>query len=263
MKEMRKNKTKIYLAGDSTVSTYQIMEAPQAGWGQMLYKQFLYADKCICYHPKWSQYSQVTCYELPEIEIINCAMAGRSSRSFREEGRLQEIDQRIQEGDYLFVQFAHNDANKEKKERYVPIDAYAESLNQYRNVCRKHGAILVLVTAIAMRDDDNYNAGEKHRFSISFPAYRAEMIRYAADKKLILLDLGEATTRYLNTLTIEETKSIYLWAEENRYQGKYQMGVADNAHLSEYGSNKYASILAELIKNHKSPLLDSVRRNLL
>ena len=69
--------------------------------------------------------------ELPGLVIDNCAMAGRSSKTFREEGRLDDIAAHIRPGDLLVVSFGHNDANRAKAERYVPADAFGESLRPF------------------------------------------------------------------------------------------------------------------------------------
>lgn len=109
-------------------------------------------------------------YHLPDLTIDNCAMAGRSSRSFREEGRLADIEASLRPGDYLVVQFGHNDAYREKAERYVAPEAFGASLQPYLDAARRHGATCIFVSPVAMRIFDEN--GVCHP---SFPEYREAM----------------------------------------------------------------------------------------
>ena len=172
----------IYLAGDSTVQSYKTPVKPITGWGQMLHTYFketeqkMNQDGCdwMGYGKKSaSDFDQSIIYETDGLFIDNRAMAGRSSRSYFDEGRLDDLKKAIKSGDYLFMQFAHNDANKEKEERYVTPEQYEEYLLRYINAAKERGAQPVLVTAIAMRDCDDTPDG---KFSVSFPEYRDKML---------------------------------------------------------------------------------------
>ena len=240
----------IYLAADSTVQTFQKKDAPQMGWGQKLYESFRDSEKCRNYHPDNTKFDQVTRYEMPWVTIDNRAMAGRSSRSFRDEGRLADIDACIQPGDFMFVQFAHNDANQAKKERYIPVEEYANSLMTYVDVCRRHGAQCVLVTAIAMR-----NCGDNREgiFTFSFPEYRHAMMRLAREEHLPLLDLGRRTTDYCRRIGKEASKDIFLWVKPGEYpESSLREGKEDNAHLQERGAAVFASLLTDLIREYQA-----------
>ncbi len=134
-------------------------------------------------------------------------MAGRSSRSYFDEGRLDDLKKAIKSGDYLFMQFAHNDANKEKEERYVTPKQYEEYLLRYINAAKECGAQPV-VTAIAMRDCDDTPDG---KFSVSFPEYRDKMLEMGDKYDLPVLDLGKATADYLNTVGSDGSKKLFMW----------------------------------------------------
>ena len=215
----------VFLAGDSTVQSYRREVMPIAGWGQLLHTCFLPAEQINpegregcdwmgCGHGSASGFAQAVSYETKGFCIDNRAMAGRSSRSYFDEGRLEDLEKSMQPGDYLFLQFAHNDANREKKERYVTTEQYAEYLLRYVRACEAHGVQPVFVTAIAMRNCGDYADG---RFHISFPAYREKMMEVGAACEIPVLDLGKITTEYLNTLDPEQTKQLYLWVEPGRY----------------------------------------------
>lgn len=94
----------IYIAGDSTVQSYNSSYAPQQGWGYYL-KDYLNYD----------------------FTVTNRAIAGRSSKSFYDEGRLQNILNTIEKGDYLLIQFGINDVNSSNSARYAPLCGYIEN----------------------------------------------------------------------------------------------------------------------------------------
>ena len=98
---------RLFIAGDSTAQSYKPEAAPQAGWGQLLP---LFFDDGV--------------------EIINHAMAGRSSKSFFNEGRYGRILDAAGENDYVIIQFGHNDGTKEKPERYIPFPDFEELLEK-------------------------------------------------------------------------------------------------------------------------------------
>ncbi|MFC0473313.1 SGNH/GDSL hydrolase family protein [Halalkalibacter kiskunsagensis] len=86
----------VYLAGDSTMSYYDETKSPRAGWGQML-ESFMSEG----------------------VKVHNEAASGRSSKSFFHEGRLANIAKRIQAGDYLLIQFGHNDSKSDEERHTV------------------------------------------------------------------------------------------------------------------------------------------------
>ena len=107
-------------------------------------------------------------YETRHIIVDNCAMAGRSSRSFREEGRLEDIKNQMKSGDYLLIQFGHNDAAAEKKERYVPLETFGESLMEYIRVAREKKAYPILISSICLRPCLANEQGEKRKKSMHY-----------------------------------------------------------------------------------------------
>ncbi|MFD6339967.1 GDSL-type esterase/lipase family protein [Streptomyces sp. NPDC060210] len=117
------------MAGDSTAQTYNSGYYPQAGWGQTLPGFFT-----------------------SNITVANRAIGGRSSRSFIEQGRLAAIHDVIKPGDYLFVQFGHNDATTGNPERYTSPADYKEYLrDDYIRATRSRGATPVVVTPVSRR----------------------------------------------------------------------------------------------------------------
>ena len=118
----------IYLAGDSTMADYPAEHAPQTGWGQAL-----------------------KLYAKPGVKVHNFARGGRSSKSFRSEGRWATLLNQVSPGDYVFIQFAHNDAHQGEKNAYRhsdPETEYPENLRQYIRDVRAKKATPIICTPI-------------------------------------------------------------------------------------------------------------------
>ncbi|MCD8325669.1 MAG: rhamnogalacturonan acetylesterase [Lachnospiraceae bacterium] len=241
-------KRRIFLVGDSTVQSYSNQNAPQTGWGQVWWEYFQGAENCILDPSKDSAFSQAVSYELQNVIIDNRAMAARSSRSFREEGRLLDIAKVIGRGDYLLAQFGHNDANQAKPERYVKPEDFGASLEPFADLCAQKGAVCILVTPVAMRNCEDH---PERKFTYSFPVYRQAMIAYAREAGLPLLDLGKATTEYCERLGSEECKKLFLWVRPGEYpDSACADGRQDNAHLQLAGARAFAGVLTELIRKY-------------
>lgn len=244
----KREKPRIFLASDSTVQSYERAVYPQTGWGQMLYHFFQQEDTHKETPCSQAGYGQARIYELDQVVIENRAIGGRSAKSFMEEGKLDKILEVLCPGDYVFVQFAHNDATAIRPNRYTSPEDFPKYLQMYIDACRKRGAQCVLVTPVAMRVP-----GENGIFGISFSPYREKMLHISREQQVPLLDLGAASTDYLNKIGEEESKSLYLWFEEGEYpEGPYAAGVSDKAHLQEYGACVYANLVAGLIKDYQT-----------
>ena len=104
----------VFWAGDSTVQYNDITTFPQTGIGQVFHL-----------------------FLKPEVAVENYAKNGRSTKSFIDESRLSVIYDRISEGDFLFIQFGHNDEKKADPERYTePFGAYMENLEKFVNAAQ-------------------------------------------------------------------------------------------------------------------------------
>ncbi len=136
--------THLYIASDSTATDYSIepdytsKRYPQMGWGQVF--QPLFNEQSI------KQLKNLT----PEKAIVvdDRAKGGRSTRSFFEEGRWQEIYEALQPGDLVLIQFGHNDQSKEKVDRYTSIDGYKNYLRLYVQQVRAKKSRPILITSV-------------------------------------------------------------------------------------------------------------------
>ena len=242
----KREKPHVFLISDSTVQSFEKRFYPQAGWGQVFYQFFRGAEQYRMYRAEKCDYSLAKTYELPEIAVENRAIGGRSARSFYDEGKLDQALEVICPGDFMFVQFAHNDNTAIRPNRYIAPDEFPRFLQRYIDACARRGVQCVFVTPVTMRIMD-----ENGRFKIAFNNYREKMIELAEEQDIPLLDLAERSTAYLNRIGEEESKDIYLWLEEGEYpDGAYAAGVSDKAHLQEYGAKVYANIVAGLIREY-------------
>ncbi len=244
-KEKRK-KPHVFLISDSTVQSYDKRFYPQTGWGQVFYQYFKGAEEYQVYRSENAQYGLAKTYETETIAIENRSIGGRSARSFYEEGKLDQALEVICPGDFMFVQFAHNDNSNIRPNRYISTEDYPAWLQVYIEACKRRGVQCVLVTAVTMRIFD-----EEGKFKIAFNNYREKMIETAKAQNMPLLDLGLRSTEYLNEIGEPESKNIYLWAAEGEYpDGAFAAGVSDNAHLQEYGAKIFANIVAKMIAEY-------------
>lgn len=242
----RREKPHVFLISDSTVQSYEKRFYPQTGWGQVFYQFFEGAEQFRMYRAERCNYSLAKTYELPGLCIENRSIGGRSARSFYDEGKLDQALEVICPGDFMFVQFAHNDNTAIRPNRYIAPEEFPAFLQRYVDACERRGVQCVFVTPVTMR-----NLDENGRFQICFNNYRLKMMELAKEKNIPLLDLAEQSTAYLNEIGEEESKNIYLWVAEGEYpDGAYAAGVSDRAHLQEYGAKIYANIVARLIAEY-------------
>jgi len=221
----------VYLASDSTVQTYDPYYEPQAGWGQVIDRYF---DD--------------------DVTIANHAIGGRSSRSFIEQGRLDAILDVIQPGDYLFVQFGHNDATVSVPERYTSPDDYKTYLrDDYIAGAIAKGAIPVLVTPVSRRSF-NADTGE---FNVSFPEYVEKVYELHEETGVAMVDLSASSRAYLDEIGPEESKSVFLHVPAGVYPNR-PSGTTDDTHFQEYGAIQMARLVAEETATLGLPLSEHV-----
>ncbi len=220
-----------YLTGDSTVQTYDpIAYAPQAGWGQMIDRFF--AD---------------------DIAFANHAIGGRSSKNFLTQGRLDEVLRGIRPGDYLFVQFGHNDATQGVDDRYASPEDYKEYLRVYVEGARQRGATPILVTPVSRR---SFNA-ETGLFNVSFPEYVAKMTELAVEEDVPLVDLSASSRAYLDEIGPEAAKAVFLHVDPGVFPNR-PAGTVDDTHFQEYGAIQMARLVAQDVAGLDTPLAAKV-----
>jgi lysophospholipase L1-like esterase len=215
-------KIKIFLAGDSTMAIKETRAYPETGWGM----PFVYF---------WD--STVT--------VVNKAKNGRSTKTFISEGLWKSIVDEAQEGDYVFIQFGHNDESKDKKERYSTPDTFRMNLRRFIQEARDKKAIPVLLTPVSRRKfDSSGTALETH---LEYSAYVREV---AATEKTLFIDLDKKSRELYQQFGKENSKLLFLQLVPGE-NPNYPEGKEDNTHFNELGARLIAQIvLAELKTQH-------------
>lgn len=211
----------LYLAGDSTVMSNGAGSYPQQGWGGRI-RDLLTSG----------------------ITIDNRAVGGRSSKSFVDEGRLAAILTVIHPGDYLFVQFGHNDDYSDPRLHTDPYTSYKTYLAMYVDLARQYGAIPVLVTPMGRR---HYDSGG--HFINDFTDRCAAMRQLAAEKSAALIDLNAKSIAFYNRIGVAATTDVFLWLAAGQYPN-FPNGVHDSTHFQEYGAAQLARMVSEGIEEN-------------
>ncbi|MBR6697867.1 MAG: rhamnogalacturonan acetylesterase [Lachnospiraceae bacterium] len=210
---------KIFWAGDSTVKENTILSFPQTGIGQV-FKLFL----------------------KPEVRVFNYAQNGRSTKSFIEEGRLELIEQQIKEGDFLFIQFGHNDEKIQDDSRYTtPYGTFQENLKKFVDVARNVGAYPVIITPLYRR---LFNDDHKTLIDDTHLEYPDAMKEFAVRENVPLIDLCTLSRQLIEEAGYGETFNWFMHFDAGVY-ANYPEGKVDNTHLQYLGAVKFATIIAK------------------
>lgn len=239
----RRNIT-IFTIGDSTMANKKLEGGnPERGWGQMLSRYFT-----------------------DGITIDNHAVNGRSSKSFIDEGRWDNVLSKIQKGDYVFIQFGHNDEKDDPKRHTDPGTTFDANLRKFVEETRAKGGIPVLFNSIvrrnfgksgadavadAIKQDDIRNGidpkapkeviEEGAKLIDTHGAYLDSPANVAKELNVAFIDLNSLTHKLVEDLGPEKSKELYLWVQPKTVPALPD-GREDNTHLNVHG----ASIVAEM-----------------
>lgn len=207
--------TTIYWAGDSTVALNTIRTYPQTGIGQMFHL-----------------------FLAPDVRVEDHAVNGRSTKSFLDEGRLAIIYDRLCEGDFLFVQFGHNDEKKEDPARYTEPDGeFCENLERFVNAARNKGAMPVLITPLARRLFAQKDAAYRHE------RYRQAVLSTAARLGVPAIDLTTASEALIRQVGMEKSADYYMHLPAGVYD-THPDGITDDTHLRYEGAVAFGALIA-------------------
>ena len=215
-----KKNIKVYLIGDSTMCEYEMSRTPLTGWG-MPFKYFFDST----------------------VKIDNRARGGRSTRTFISENRWQPIADSLQEGDYVLMQFGHNDEAKEEryKDRYTPVADYKTNLIKFIEETRSKKAIPVLITPVTrMRFDKEGKIEETHR------EYSAAVWEVGKQLNTPVIDLDAKSRELLQQFGPVQSKLLFMQLDSLQHPN-YPNGQKDNTHFNEFGARRMAElVLAEI-----------------
>lgn len=218
----------VYMVGDSTMSNKKAEVYPETGWGQVFDEFF---DEQVTVH--------------------NHAVNGRSTKSFITEGRWQTVLDNMKQGDYVFIQFGHNDQKDQDSTRYTdPYGTYSQNLEKYVRESRDKGAIPILLTSIVRRKfDENGQLLDTHG------DYPVAMRAVAKELDVPMIDLQKLTADLVQSMGDEPSKELYLWTEPNE---GFPEGRQDDTHLCVAGAETVAGLVANELAKFQNDLAGHV-----
>lgn len=207
----------IFLAGDSTCAIKQPDKRPETGWGEMLGQHF----------------------KTDKVKIDNRAMNGRSTKTFIAEGRWQAILDDLKKGDYVFIQFGHNDESKSKGERYTPPEDFRRNLIRFVSDVRSKGGNPLLLTPVMRRSFD-----KDGKFYDTHGEYPDIVRAVAKEQSIPLIDMHRKTEVLLVKLGANDSRKLFLQLKPGE-NANYPGGIEDNTHFNAAG----AEVIAKLVVN--------------
>lgn len=225
-----KDATTVYLAGDSTVTDQE--HEPWSAWGQILPAFFGEG-----------------------VAVANHAQSGESLSSFTGERRWQKILDTLTAGDYVFIQFAHND-QKPGTAHADPFTTYTERLKSYINDVRERKATPILVTSMHRRRFD-----EKGKQINTLGEYPEAMRRLAAEEKIALIDLNAMSQPLFEAMGPEGSKRAFVHYPANSFPNQPE-ALKDDTHFSNYGGYELARCIVEGIRTKVPALAKHFRKHI-
>ena len=219
----------VYLAGDSTVVDQD--KEPWAAWGQML--PVFFGDR---------------------IAIANEAESGETIASFVGEHRFDKIFSTIRNGDYLLMQFAHNDQKPGRG--FVSIPEYKDLLRRYIALARQHGAHPMLVTSMNRRDFT-----PDGKIIPTLGGYPDAMREVARTERVPLIDLNAMSETLFEAMGPDGTLKAFVHYPANTFTNQTE-ALADNTHFNSYGALELAKCIVHAMRDQHLPLAKYLRRDL-
>jgi lysophospholipase L1-like esterase len=221
----------VFIAGDSTAANKAENKRPETGWGEQLQKRF----------------------DEKHVRIDNRAANGRSTKTFIAEGRWQALIDGVKAGDYVLIQFGHNDQPKEKKS-HTPPDDFRKNLERFAAEVRAKKATPVLLTPLMRRRFD-----KDGKFYDTHADYPDIVRRVAAEQKVALVDMHRMSEKVLVRYGPEESRKLFLQLKAGE-NPNYPQGVEDNTHFSPLGADIMAGLAAEGFREQKLGLVKFLKK---
>ncbi len=211
----------VFLAGDSTMADKLATKRPETGWGEMLQQQFKEGD----------------------VRVSNHAANGRSTRTFIEEHRWQAIVDSVMPGDFVLIQFGHNDEAVDKPDRYTPPTDYRANLARMVADVRAKKGDPILLTPVRRRKFDK--SGQLVDTHGEYP----DIVRsLAAELHVPLVDMHKSTAQLLSGYGPDSSAKLFLQVEPGETPN-YPQGVHDNTHFRPLGARVVADLAARGIRD--------------
>jgi lysophospholipase L1-like esterase len=224
----------VHMIGDSTMANKPVIPAnPERGWGQMLHMYFK-----------------------DSVRIENYAQNGRSSKSFIAEGRWDKVLAAIKPGDYVIIQFGHNDEKTNDVNRgTAPFGEYTTNLVRFIRETREYKATPILATPVARRKFDP--AG---KLTDTHGDYPKAMRAAAAEQKVVLLELCTTTETLLQQLGPESSKRLFDWIPASEFAPDSKK-LEDDTHFNAYGASRVCDLAVVEIEDKVPALAAHLNRS--
>ncbi len=226
-------KIKVYLVGDSTMCLYPPKQFPINGWGMPFANYF---DSTVI--------------------IDNRARGGRSTRTFLSEGRWQPIADSLEPGDYVLIQFGHNDESSQPQyaDRYTPVPDFKINLARFITETRNRQGIPILITPVSRRSfDAQGNAKETHT------DYTKAVFEVAGQYKVPVIDLDKMSRELYQQMGPERAKLMFMELDSAEHPN-YPVGRHDNTHFNEFGARRIAELVLNDMKRQHLALAEHIVR---
>ena len=231
----------VYIISDSIVQTYFDHERPQSGWGEHIY-YYLFPDRRATIQRDFggsaAQSRTITSTD-GTLVIHNRALGGRSSKSYINEGRYNEVFREIRPGDYLIFQMGPNDASANRPMRYEGLEGYLEWVDRYITGSVDRGVIPFIVSPTP-----SYDFTDEHTMFLSFGDYGELAMRYAEEHEVAHVDLGVIGQALAERIGRDNARAFHMKLSAGQYPN-FPDGINDKTHLSLLGARKYAGIVAQ------------------
>ncbi|WP_339810708.1 rhamnogalacturonan acetylesterase [uncultured Imperialibacter sp.] len=212
----RVEKVNIWLIGDSTMAPKSAKAYPELGWGEGL------AD-----------------YVTNKAKVHNHAVNGRSSLSFINEGRWQAVYDSLQKGDYVIIQFGHNDEKTDTARHTEPFGSFKQNIQKFIDEAGKEGAIPIVCSSIVRRHFDAAgNLKDTHGDYITGAA------QIARETDTAYVNMAALTRKLVSDMGPEQSKNIFLFTQTKQ----------DSTHLNVAGAGIVAGLFVEEAKAQRLPI---------
>jgi len=226
-----KKATTIFLAGNSTVVDQD--REPWAAWGQMF--------------PSF--------FEAGSVAVANYAESGETLKAFKAERRLEKIFSMAKAGDYLFIEFAHND-QKPGGNHLDPFTTYTATVKEWITEAKKIGIIPVVVSSMHRRNFDS--SGKIVNTLLEYPE---AMRQIAKSESVLLIDLNAMSKTLYEAWGPTTSLKAFVHFPANSFPGQ-DKPLADNTHFSTYGAYELARCIVQSIKDQKFPFAQYLKKDI-
>ena len=190
----------IFMIGDSTMADKPVIpENPERGWGQLL-----------------------PLYFKSNVRVDNHAVNGRSSKSFRSEGRWDVVLERLRPDDWVIIQFGHNDEKPDEARHTEPFGSYTENLRRFATEAQKKGAHPILADPVVRRNFDDQDTLQP-----THGEYPEAVRKLAKEMKVPLLELTNRSRNLLSSLGKARSEALFIWTKPGEYL-RFPEGNRDN-----------------------------------